>query len=698
MLLAAGGGSRGGASVRRWLGWASFAACGAAIAIGCGGSGGGAPFDLGDSGSTGDGSSSGSASGSGSTSGGSGSSSGSFADSGGGDATTGSSTSSGGGIGDATLDIAFPDSFFGPDTSASGSSGGPDSTTGDGGTPCSPNGVTCQGSVAQICSSGTLTTTDCSTLLPPHTCANGFGCVVCQPGTGTCNGSTGTACNSSGTATTTYVCDPLQGETCDAATGQCDGDCANVGTSYIGCEYYAVTMLNHLLNQGTFYFSVSLSNTSTVNAATVNIQGGALATPTVVTIPAGQLSEVKLPWVKALSCGPGNKTGTCNGDQVNQAVPPGTTLATNGAYHIRSTEPLTAYEFNARDYQIGNAYSYTNDASLLLPVNAMTGAYHVASWPTFGTWPGLMTVIATVANTQVTVAATNPIQPYGALTAAGGTITLANAGDTLQIMSALNAAGGATYGKDPSGTSITANNPIEVFGGHSCVYINTGTGYCDHLEQVSFPDETLRGEYLVTVPFNQNATPQQWVKIVGTKASTHIAFDPPVAAAQTINAGTVVTLQGVTQNFHVYSTDSPQLPFSVAQYMVGQNNFGVGCVDVQPPAGQTCGDPSMSLAVATPQFRSSYQFSAPQSYYQNWVNVIAPVGAVVTVDGATVTGYAAIGASGYQVAHVNLCGITSATCNPVHLASGTAAFGIEVYGYGAYTSYMYPGGLNLTRQ
>ena len=106
----------------------------------------------------------------------------------------------------------------------------------------------------------------------------------------------------------------------------------------------------------------------------------------------------------------------------------------------------------------------------------------------------------------------------------------------------------------------------------------------------------------------------------------------------------------------------------------------------------------MSLAVATPQFRSSYQFSAPQSYYQNWVNVIAPTGATVTVDGATVTGYSAIGASGYQVAHVNLCGITSATCNPVHLASGTANFGIEVYGYGAYTSYMYPGGLNLTRQ
>jgi hypothetical protein len=682
----------------------SFASCGAAIAVGCGSSGSGGSFDLGDSGSRGD-SSSGSASTSsgGSSASGSGTSSGSPADSGGDDATTGSSsTSSGGGGADATLDIAFPDSFFGPDTTTSGSgSGGPDATTdGEAGSACSPNGVTCQGSVAQICSGGTLSTSNCAALTPAETCAPGFGCVVCQPGTGTCNGNVGTACNSTGNATTTYTCDPLQGETCDPTTGQCDGDCANLGaSSNVGCEYYAVTMLNHLLDQGTFYFSVSLSNTSTVKAATVNIQGGALTTATTVTIPAGQLMEVKLPWVKALSCGAGNSTGTCNGDDLNQPVPPGTTLATNGAYHIRSTEPLIAYEFNARDYQIGTAYSYTNDASLLVPVNAMTGAYHVATWPTFGTWPGLMTVVATAANTQVTVAATNPIQTYGTLGATGGTITLVNPGDTLQIMSALNSAGGATYGKDTSGTAITANHPIEVFGGHSCVYISASTGYCDHLEQVAFPDETLRGDYLVTLPYNQNATSQQWVKIVGIQANTHVAFDPAVAAAQTLNAGSVVALQGITQNFRVYSTDTPQRAFSVAQYMVGQNNFGSGCVNVNPPAGQTCGDPSMSLAVATSQFRSSYQFVAPANYEQNWVNVIAPTGAQVTMDGATVTGFAAIGAaSGYGVAHVSLCAGNAAGCTGIHNASSTENFGIEVYGYGSYTSYMYPGGLNLTRQ
>ena len=105
----------------------------------------------------------------------------------------------------------------------------------------------------------------------------------------------------------------------------------------------------------------------------------------------------------------------------------------------------------------------------------------------------------------------------------------------------------------------------------------------------------------------------------------------------------------------------------------------------------------MSMAVATAQFRSSYQFIAPPSYYENWVNVIAPVGSIVTLDGAAVAGFTPVGNSGYSVAHVSLCA-NGGACTGVHTATSTEAFGIEVYGYGYFTSYMYPGGLNLARQ
>src|SRR5262249_39724647 len=159
-----------------------------------------------------------------------------------------------------------------------------------------------------------------------------------------------------------------------------------------------------------------------------------------------------------------------------------------------------------------------------------------------------------------------------------------------------------------------------VFGGSDCTFINAATGYCDHVEQISLPVETLRGDYLVAVPHNANAAGQQWIKLIGVDSKPHVAFDPPIQGAATLNAGTVLTLQGVTQNVRVYSTDVPKKRFFVAQFMVGQNNFGTNCVDVQPPGGQNCGDPAMSIAVATAQFRNDYQFIAPGSYYENWVN------------------------------------------------------------------------------
>ena len=40
---------------------------------------------------------------------------------------------------------------------------------------------------------------------------------------------------------------------------------------------------------------------------------------------------------------------------------------------------------------------------------------------------------------------------------------------------------------------------------------------------------------------------------------------------------------------------------------------------------------------------------------------------------------------------------TSLDAKEVHTINSSAAFGIVVYGYGRFTSYMYPGGLDLER-
>jgi hypothetical protein len=105
------------------------------------------------------------------------------------------------------------------------------------------------------------------------------------------------------------------------------------------------------------------------------------------------------------------------------------------------------------------------------------------------------------------------------------------------------------------------------------------------------------------------------------------------------------------------------------------------------------GDPSMSLAIPTAQFRTHYVFLASSTYDSNFVNVIAPSGTSVTLDGAAVSAseFIAIGSSGFSVARHEL-GATD-----FHEIASSSAFGIVVYGYGKDTSYMYPGGLDLKR-
>jgi hypothetical protein len=571
---------------------------------------------------------------------------------------------------DATLDVNFGDAIWTAD-----SQGGGGSDVQETGTGCAPDEILCNGSTAEICKNGQLSTQLCS-----QVCADGYGCVLCDPGAGSCNGNIATLCASNGQSQTTTTCDGQLGLTCQG--GVCVGDCANIGESYIGCEYYAVTMLNDLLDQTTFPFAIQVANT-TSKSASVTVTGPHTVTGSPFTVAANTSLSIVLPWESSLSL-PANHN---------------TTLQTGGAYHIKSSEPVTVYEFNARDYQIGGSYSYTNDASLLLPVNAMTGNYYLSTYSSFWGEPGLMTIVGTQASTSVTVTPSTPIIAGGGLATTGGTVTI-GAGDVLQIMNPAPTT--QAYGTDMSGSLVQANAPVEVFGGEGCVYIPASQLACDHMEEVNFPMETLGSDYLV-VPPNMTgisggqrlSSPTHVVRIVGTKNNTTLTYQPTPTllsgtASASVNAGGVVVFETASP-FHLTTTN----PVAVSMAMEGATNYGGGTLN---------GDPAMSVDVATAQFRDNYAFTAPNNYYINWATVIAPTNNTVTIDTTTIAAnqFTAIGTSGYGYYHYKICDSSNnnTLCSKAasnHTATGTAAFGIQVYGYGSYTSYWYPGGLNLTR-
>ena len=543
-------------------------------------------------------------------------------------------------------------------TSDSTSTTGDASSTGsssDGGStgppPCPKDTLVCEGNTAKVCDGmgGFSSETPC-----PKVCDEMLGgCVECIPGSHQCNGQVSQVCNNDGKGwTDEETCDGLQGIMCDPNGGQCAGACANLGSSYIGCDYYPVVTQQYdpYANNSNPY-AVAVANT-TMSSATVTVTQGANQI-TQTDVPANSVKVIPLPWVNSLVLGTGPSV-----------------LVPDGAYRLRSTQPVTVYQFNPLNASV------TNDASLMLPVNTWSGNYLVAAWQhwTQVNLPGWYSITASKDNTTVTLTPPKggqPTQAGAGVDAQGKGVVVLNEGDVLQV---ITAAGG-----DHTGTIVKADKPIQVLGGHDCTQVPIGITACDHLEESMFPIEALAKEYIVVPPVqvpNDTKEKAVVVRIVASEDATTLTFDPDQPVNKFLaKAGDFLEIPTTIAKFKVVADKK----ILVAEYMVGQDG------------GYGTSDPAMLVAVPTEQFRTSYLFYAQTAWSANYVDIIAPAGAAVQVDGAPVGAFAPIGNSGFSLGHVKL----SNAGNGSHTVTSDKKVGISVYGVLNYGSYWYPGGLDL---
>lgn len=475
--------------------------------------------------------------------------------------------------------------------------------------------------------------------------------------------------------------------------------------SYVGCEYWPTVTPNSELF-GPFAFAVAIANPGAKTANVHVTRGGSKIVD--VQVGPGELRSVELPWVGALR-------QSVSGKGLESA------LVADGAYRLSSSVPVVAYQFNPVDFAAKDTFSYTNDASLLLPTSALRGEYRVLAWPTHhytvggsSRWsdqPGFVAVTAAVDGTTVEITSTAHVRAGTGVAAIGaggkGTWRL-DAGDVLVLESADLPSGASPAPGEPcvtrslsqgtftlcpsppsydlSGSRIEADRPVQVIAGHDCAMIPYDSFACDHLEESLLPVDALGNQYVVAAPEvatntmgTAGTTPDATVVRVLSAADGNVVHvEPPgVQKDVTLAAGAWIEIGPTTSDLVVTGTRK----LLVAQYMVGENWKG---------RSGTAGDPSQSSAVPTAQYRVSYSFFAPASYTYNFVNVVARTGTRVKLDGQSLppSSFAPIGASGWSVLRWPVSG-------RAHAMTGDAPFGITVYGYGAYTSYMYPGGLDL---
>ena len=330
------------------------------------------------------------------------------------------------------------------------------------------------------------------------------------------------------------------------------------------------------------------------------------------------------------------------------------TVLSNGI-HVTANNEITIYGLNREQY--------TTDAYLGLPTDILGTEYINLGYTSNGQGSEFG-IVATENGTTVSIIPAAATDGHSAGVAY--TVSL-NQGQTYFL---------ADYnsGADLSGSIITSDKAIAVFGGHQCANVPLSAIACDHLVE-ELPPTSEWGKNFVTVPLKTRYNGDTF-RFLASEDNTEVK----------VNGSSVATLNR-GQFYETIIDGSSQItstrPILVAQYSNGSSYDGV------------TSDPFMMLIPPYEQFLNNYTITTPASGFSgNYVNVVAPNAAVgnISLDGTTVppASFSAIGSSGFSGAQLDI-GLG------VHTLKGTLPFGVFVYGYADYDSYGYPGGQSLSQ-
>ena len=471
-------------------------------------------------------------------------------------------------------------------------------------------------------------------------------------------------------------CDPQDDEVC--LRGECVRGCAVAAKSqsYLGCEFWSVDLPQfHDLppnHPDEAPHAVVIANTGDRPAlVTIETRSGAVV-PRPVNVPPGDTRTVPFPRLDV--------DGT------------GRTL---NSFRLTTTEPVIAYQFNP----LNNVNVHSNDASLLLPSNAIGQEYLVMSWPGgvpldmlgMGAQTAWFTIVATAPGT------TNLRLTFSCDIIDGGEFEGISQGDSLDVemeqwevlnFEAQTDLMGALRGEvgDVTGSRVQSDQPVVVFAGHKEAVIGEdgedGSNCCaDHLEQQMFPVPAWGQRYLAVHSPPRGTEPDYW-RVLASEADTVLTTVPVIDGlhGRTLGAGEFVEAN-TRESFEITATH----PILVGQFLASQASAGVETLT---------GDPAFLLAVPVEQFRSEYGALTPESYARDYVSVIKPAAAVVDLDGRELPAddFTPFGTGDWVFLHVEVEPGTH-----ILTSRDDEPFAVNMYGYDGAVSYGYPGGLDLRR-
>ena len=377
------------------------------------------------------------------------------------------------------------------------------------------------------------------------------------------------------------------------------------------------------------------------------------------------------------------------------------------AYRLLADRPVTATQTSPYCCN----YSFSNDASLLLPVSTLGRRYRFVGVPSFNpagsnSQPPTMAIVSPTDGTLVDVRL-----PPGVTVLSDPERTFIAEGSRVQVRLGMHGAlllqaapGAPDAPTDLTGAEITSTAPVAVFSSHRCAnypYDQTG---CDHLEVQLHPRESWGSHFILAPPPRRGNDPAEKVywKLVADAQVVAVTPLPSFAARAPAPPGypgetpcmarwdgTVVTLQPgescVMGGQQAWRLDG-DAPFSVLGIISGQQTTGAAM-----PFGAQAGDPAIFQPAPMARWASAYSFVIPPTVARNHLVVTSLADNPVRLDGALIDLAHAVRVPGDEHVHLTV----PVTRGPHHL-TGVRPFAAYWVGYDDFVGVAATLGLDLS--
>ncbi|AKU99670.1 hypothetical protein AKJ09_06334 [Labilithrix luteola] len=370
------------------------------------------------------------------------------------------------------------------------------------------------------------------------------------------------------------------------------------------------------------------------------------------------------------------------------------------AFHMTTNRPVGASTI----YPFGGARSYLPAATLLLPV-ATWSKEHVLidGWSRSEAGRPGAQIVASADDTVVTINPTQDIQDGTGVKGTAARLPATYHLDKGQVLQFVQDA-------ELTGSIVTSTKPTTIFGGNSCALIPIDGAACDYLHQQIPAFEQWGSEYVGVGyrPRLDNEHEPVPYRIVAARDGTRLEYDPviPPGAPTTLSAGEMATFASGTGDAFVVRSQDGEHPIYLASYMTG------GDMDYYGSAGfGGKGDPEFINVIPAGQYLNSYSFYADPTYAETSLVIVRAKAKDRFEDvwlecAGNLTDWRPVDAKGkYEFTRVDLMRshghgqeFDGGVCQSgLQRMRSDGPFTATLWGWDAYASYGYPGGMAQRR-